>query len=304
MSAADRRHPRHRLPALRRARGWAAGTSSARSTCTACAPRSGSAAAPRRRSSRGWWSASSPWSRSVLTAVRSQIGELVVDVRRSSPTSMSWLVIFFVAVVAPGAGLPGPAQRGAAAVLLPAAAAAPTTRWPSWPALVTALWLLLGGPQLLMFLGARVHRRQGMRGVWHELLDLLPGLRLRRRCGGRLRLDRRCWSPRWPAGGPFAAGGIVGGLPDDHPDRRRADRSCRRATAQRAGRRWPQPIDAGQRRWASGRSADLLVDGEPARQLDDRSRSARSTRWPPCCWSRCCVGRPAAGCRYRKVAAR
>jgi ABC-2 type transport system permease protein len=43
-------------------------------------------------------------------------------------------------------------------------------------ALVSALWLLLGGPQLVMFLGAAFTTGDGMRGVWNELLDLLPGL--------------------------------------------------------------------------------------------------------------------------------
>jgi ABC-2 type transport system permease protein len=42
--------------------------------------------------------------------------------------------------------------------------------------LMTALWLLLGAPQLVMFLGAAFTTDDGMRGVWNELLDLLPGL--------------------------------------------------------------------------------------------------------------------------------
>jgi ABC-2 type transport system permease protein len=43
-------------------------------------------------------------------------------------------------------------------------------------ALVSAIWLLLGGPQLVMFLGAAFTTDKGMSGVWDELLDLLPGL--------------------------------------------------------------------------------------------------------------------------------
>jgi ABC-2 type transport system permease protein len=42
-------------------------------------------------------------------------------------------------------------------------------------ALITAVWLLLGVPQLVMFLGAAFTTKTGMRGVWHELGDLLPG---------------------------------------------------------------------------------------------------------------------------------
>ena len=38
-----------------------------------------------------------------------------------------------------------------------------------------AVWLLLGVPQLVMFLGAAFTTKTGMRGVWNELGDLLPG---------------------------------------------------------------------------------------------------------------------------------
>jgi ABC-2 type transport system permease protein len=37
------------------------------------------------------------------------------------------------------------------------------------------VWLLLGVPQFIMFLGAAFTTKTGMRGVWHELGDLLPG---------------------------------------------------------------------------------------------------------------------------------
>jgi ABC-2 type transport system permease protein len=42
-------------------------------------------------------------------------------------------------------------------------------------ALVTAVWLLLGVPQLIMFLGAAFTTKTGMSGVWAEVGDLLPG---------------------------------------------------------------------------------------------------------------------------------
>jgi ABC-2 type transport system permease protein len=42
-------------------------------------------------------------------------------------------------------------------------------------ALVTAVFLLLGVPQLIMFLGAAFTTKTGMRGVWDEFLRLLPG---------------------------------------------------------------------------------------------------------------------------------
>ena len=52
-----------------------------RSTCTACGPRSGWAAAPRRRSSRGSSSALVVRRRPIVAvAIRSQTGEVVADV--------------------------------------------------------------------------------------------------------------------------------------------------------------------------------------------------------------------------------
>ena len=56
----------------------------------------------------------------VLTAVRAQTGEVPLSYW-GFPEAMAILVILFCAVVGARAGLPGPARRGAAAVLLPAA---------------------------------------------------------------------------------------------------------------------------------------------------------------------------------------
>ncbi|MER7331387.1 MULTISPECIES: ABC transporter permease [unclassified Micromonospora] len=109
-----------------------------------------------------------------LTAVRSQIGEAVMTYAQFAD-NMSWLVIFFVAVVAPEL-----VSRDLHSGVLPLYFSRPLPR-SDYPlakllALVTALWLLLGGPQLVMFLGAAFTTDAGMRGVWNELLDLLPGL--------------------------------------------------------------------------------------------------------------------------------
>ena len=49
-------------------------------------------------------------------------------------------------------------------------------------ALVSAVWLLLAGPQLLMFLGGAFTRPAAASAVWHEFADFLGGLALRRRC--------------------------------------------------------------------------------------------------------------------------
>ncbi|MER5701950.1 ABC transporter permease [Micromonospora sp. NPDC002296] len=109
-----------------------------------------------------------------LAAVRSQVGEVVMTYAQFAD-KMSWLVIFFVAVVAPEL-----VSRDLRSGVLPLYFSRPLPR-SDYPlakllALATALWLLLGGPQLVMFLGAAFTGGEGMRGVWNELLDLLPGL--------------------------------------------------------------------------------------------------------------------------------
>ncbi|MGC4807555.1 ABC transporter permease [Micromonospora sp. DT233] len=110
----------------------------------------------------------------VVTAVRSQLGEVVMTYAQFAD-NLSWLVIFFVAVVAPEL-----VSRDLHSGVLPLYFSRPLPR-SDYPlaklaALTTALWLLLGGPQLVMFLGAAFTVGDGMRGVWDELLDLLPGL--------------------------------------------------------------------------------------------------------------------------------
>ncbi|MFJ5665554.1 ABC transporter permease [Micromonospora chalcea] len=109
-----------------------------------------------------------------LTAVRSQIGEVVMTYAQFAD-AMSWLVIFFAAVAAPEL-----VSRDLRSGVLPLYFSRPLPRGDyalsKLLALVTALWLLLGGPQLVMFLGAAFTTNRGVRGVWDELLDLLPGL--------------------------------------------------------------------------------------------------------------------------------
>ncbi|MEH0974613.1 ABC transporter permease [Micromonospora sp. CPCC 205546] len=109
-----------------------------------------------------------------LAAVRSQVGETVMTYAQFAD-NMSWLVIFFVAVVAPEL-----VSRDLRSGVLPLYFSRPLPR-SDYPlakllALATALWLLLGAPQLVMFLGAAFTTGDGMGGVWNELLDLLPGL--------------------------------------------------------------------------------------------------------------------------------
>ncbi|MFC0006988.1 ABC transporter permease [Micromonospora siamensis] len=108
------------------------------------------------------------------TAVRAQFGQVVMTYAQFAD-AMAWLVIFFVAVAAPEL-----VSRDLRSGVLPLYFSRPLPRGDyalaKLTALVTALWLLLGGPQLLMFLGAAFSTGNGMRGVWDELLDLLPGL--------------------------------------------------------------------------------------------------------------------------------
>ncbi|MEV4660827.1 ABC transporter permease [Micromonospora echinofusca] len=109
-----------------------------------------------------------------LAAIRSQVGESVMTYAQFAD-NMSWLVIFFVAAVAPEL-----VSRDLRSGVLPLYFSRPLPR-SDYPlakllALATALWLLLGGPQLVMFLGAAFTTGDGMRGVWNELLDLLPSL--------------------------------------------------------------------------------------------------------------------------------
>ncbi|SCL39922.1 ABC-2 type transport system permease protein [Micromonospora rhizosphaerae] len=110
----------------------------------------------------------------ALTAVRTQIGQVVMTYAQFAD-AMSWLVIFFVAVVGPEL-----VSRDLRSGVLPLYFSRPLPRadyaLAKLLALMTALWLLLGAPQLVMFLGAAFTTDDGMRGVWNELLDLLPGL--------------------------------------------------------------------------------------------------------------------------------
>ncbi len=85
-----------------------------------------------------------------------------------------FLVILFCAVVAPEL-----VSRDLRSGVLPLYFSRPLTRadyaLAKLAALVSAVWLLLAGPQLLMFVGGAftVH---GPRAVWNEFLDFLPGV--------------------------------------------------------------------------------------------------------------------------------
>ncbi|MEU4245244.1 ABC transporter permease [Actinoplanes sp. NPDC026619] len=109
----------------------------------------------------------------INAAVRSQTGNWLFDYY-AFDDGMSWLVIFFVAIVAPEL-----VSRDLRSGVLPLYFSRPLRAadyvLAKVGALVTAVWLLLGVPQFIMFLGGAFTTKTGMRGVWHELGLLLPG---------------------------------------------------------------------------------------------------------------------------------
>jgi ABC-2 type transport system permease protein len=109
----------------------------------------------------------------INAAVRSQTGTSLFDYYQFND-SMSWLVIFFVAIVAPEL-----VSRDMRSGVLPLYFSRPLRAadyvLAKTAALITAVWLLLGVPQFIMFLGAAFTTKTGMSGVWNELGDLLPG---------------------------------------------------------------------------------------------------------------------------------
>ena len=108
----------------------------------------------------------------INAGVRSQTGTWLFDYYQLDDT-MSWLVIFFVAVVAPEL-----VSRDIRSGVLPLYFSRPLRAadyvLAKVSALVTAVFLLLGVPQFIMFLTGAFTTKTGMRGVWDEAGDLLP----------------------------------------------------------------------------------------------------------------------------------
>ncbi len=108
----------------------------------------------------------------IVAAVRAQTGIVALNYIQFAD-AMSWLVIFFVAIVAPEL-----VSRDLRAGVLPLYFSRPLRSadylTAKFAALVSAVWLLLGIPQFIMFLGAAFTTKKGMSGVWHEVGDLLP----------------------------------------------------------------------------------------------------------------------------------
>jgi ABC-2 type transport system permease protein len=108
----------------------------------------------------------------IVAAVRAQTGIVPLNYIQFAD-AMSWLVIFFVAIVAPEL-----VSRDLRAGVLPLYFSRPLRSADylaaKFAALVSAVWLLLGVPQFIMFLTAAFTTKKGMSGVWNELGDLLP----------------------------------------------------------------------------------------------------------------------------------
>jgi ABC-2 type transport system permease protein len=109
----------------------------------------------------------------INAAVRSQTGTLLFDYFAFDDT-MTWLIIFFAAIVAPEL-----VSRDMRSGVLPLYFSRPLRASDyviaKVGALITAVWLLLGVPQFIMFLGGAFTTKTGMSGVWDELGDLVPG---------------------------------------------------------------------------------------------------------------------------------
>ncbi|MEU4621575.1 ABC transporter permease [Actinoplanes sp. NPDC023801] len=109
----------------------------------------------------------------IVAAIRSIAGESVLSYLEFAG-QMSFLIIFFTAIVAPQL-----VSRDLRSGTLPLYFSRPLRAADyvsaKFAAMVTAIWLLLGVPQFIMFLGAAFTTTDGVKGVFNELGDLLPG---------------------------------------------------------------------------------------------------------------------------------
>jgi ABC-2 type transport system permease protein len=109
----------------------------------------------------------------ILAAVRAQTGILPLNYIQFAD-AMSWLIIFFVAIVAPEL-----VSRDMRSGVLPLYFSRPLRAadyiGAKIAAMITAVWLLLGVPQLIIFLGAAFTTKDGFSGVWKEIGDLAEG---------------------------------------------------------------------------------------------------------------------------------
>ncbi|BBH70658.1 membrane protein [Actinoplanes sp. OR16] len=109
----------------------------------------------------------------VVTAARSITGEVFFTYFQYAD-QMSLLIIFFAAIVAPQL-----VSRDLRAGVLPLYFSRPLRAADyviaKFAAMTAAVWLLMGVPQFIMFLGAAFTTETGVGGVFGELGDLLAG---------------------------------------------------------------------------------------------------------------------------------
>jgi ABC-2 type transport system permease protein len=110
----------------------------------------------------------------VLTAIRAQTGEVVLSYVQYTE-QMGLLAILFAAIVAPEL-VSRDLRSGVLPLYFTRSLAPADYALAKLAALISALWLLLGGPQLIMFLGGAFGTDDGAKGVWNEFTDLLAGL--------------------------------------------------------------------------------------------------------------------------------
>jgi ABC-2 type transport system permease protein len=110
----------------------------------------------------------------VAVAIRTQTGEVQVSYLQYID-GMGIPVLLFLAVVAPEL-----VCRDLRSRVLPLYFSRPLRRTDyalaKLAAMVSAVWLLLAGPLLLMFLGGVFAQTGGASGAWHEFTDFLGGL--------------------------------------------------------------------------------------------------------------------------------
>ncbi|AEV81815.1 hypothetical protein ACWT_0801 [Actinoplanes sp. SE50] len=109
----------------------------------------------------------------IIAAVKSQVTEFSFGYA-DLDDQLSWMIIFFVAILAP-ALVSRDIRSGTLPLYFSRPLRAADYVLAKFLAMVTAVWLLLGVPQLIMFLGSAFTTKKGMSGVWHEVLKLLPG---------------------------------------------------------------------------------------------------------------------------------
>jgi ABC-2 type transport system permease protein len=109
----------------------------------------------------------------VFAAIRAQTGKPVVGYTGYAE-QMGVLAILFVAIVAPEL-VSRDLRSGVLPLYFTRALSPRDYAMAKLLALISAVWLLLGVPQLVMFLGGAFDSG-GIKGAWDEFVDLVPGL--------------------------------------------------------------------------------------------------------------------------------